>query len=217
MSVVANNQDTEAGRPNGGLTFFAVDWRLGLVLAWFFAPLFFGIAASIVIDQNILHSRYLSGALPAFLLLAAVGIRKLQHSRILGFVALVMVLVISVPAIDSSLRLEQRSDAREIMSTIRPQLLNGDQLFVYHPWRIHIFDYYLQGTDTSIGVIEEIKSVDRLASGRQRFWILTANLEDSESREILERATKTHRIAFSVVNTESQAYLLLRKTDVARD
>lgn len=192
---------------------FAVDWRLGLVLTWLFSSLLFGIITSVVIDQNILHSRYLSGSLPAFLLLAAVGMSKLQHSKPLRIAVLVIVMVASSPAIKSSLTERVRSGAREAIAVIRPQLSADDQIYVYHGWRVHVFQYYLRDTGIQSHAMATTDSISHWVPRLDHFWLLTAHLDESESSELQRRAKLSHELAYSLVHPKSQAYFFVKKAE----
>jgi hypothetical protein len=199
------------------LSVFAVDWRLGLVLVWLFSSLFFGLIVTAVIDQNILQARYLSGSVPAFLLLAAVGIRQLQFSRPLQLLALSAAIAVSLPAVHHSLKVRDRSDPQAVISSIQTQYITGDQMLVYKPWLFHLFEYYLQGTEISSHIIPGPESIEQWTPDSDRFWVLTLHMGETETREMFNHLVQTHEIAFSRLDNESQAYLFVQKTNTPRD
>ena len=193
------------------LSLFSIDWRISLVLVWCVSSLFFGIVTSIVIDQTVLDSRYLLGSLPAFLLLSAVGIRKLQFMSRFWLVALLLAVLVSIPSIHPASTPLGKSDARELVSALKPELKTGDRVFVYVPWRVHVYQYYLKGTGARSQPMDDLESITQWAPEYDRFWIMVAQLQDPETTDLLERAGETHQLAYSKVQVNSQAYLFLRK------
>jgi hypothetical protein len=59
--------------------------------------------------------------------------------------------------------------------------------------------------------IDDLNSINKWAPEHDRFWIMVPHLQDSETTDLLERTVETHQLAYSRVQTHSQAYLFLRK------
>ena len=59
--------------------------------------------------------------------------------------------------------------------------------------------------------MDDLQSITQWAPEHDRFWIMVAQLQDSETTDLLERAGETHQLAYSKVQVNSQAYLFLRK------
>lgn len=184
-----------------------MDWRLGLMLTWILSSLLFGIAVSIVLDQNIVWYRYGAGSFPGLLLLAAVGIRKLKFSKSLYFFALSLAILTSLPALDSALRLPERSAARGLLSAVQTQLSSGDVIFVnFDSLRIQLAEYYLRDSEFRKHTQLDTDSFRHETSKLQQFWLLTTDTAKNK-RELLDQATQSHELVSSLQDKEFQANL----------
>ncbi len=86
-------------------------------------------------------SRYLAAAIGPLLLAAAIGLMRAGR---LGLVGLLLVLAISVLAPTNPAYLH-KSNVREVVATIRPDLHRGDLVLSLQPEQVPVLRYYLGG------------------------------------------------------------------------
>lgn len=198
---------------------FAMDWRIGLTVAWCVSSLVFGILASLAIDQNVFYDRYMSGSFPALLLLAALGLRKLQDTIPLMLPAALVTVMSFIPQFLGSPSFHI-SHVREMISDLKPKLLRGDRVLVIKGWQYPLFEYYLRGVDAvhfiSVGDTESESSATAIArefSEQNRVWILGEDLSPTETRRLVEQVPATYELIDSreYHEPEDRAYLFQRK------
>jgi uncharacterized membrane protein len=206
-------QPAQGRHPERLLATFAVDWRQGLALTWLFSSLVFGILASVAMDQNILYDRYLSGSIPAFLLLAALGLRKLQFAKPLLLLALLTTMASLGPALISWLTSPEKSDVRAMISDVSKQLHRQDQVFAVADWQNHMFEYYLRDIENDYYMNVGNEAIVRSGSGFDRLWILAAEFEGVDTSKLRAQMALTHELIHSLEYGECRAYLFQRKGD----
>ena len=197
-----------------------LEWQNGILLAWLIGPLLAGYLISLSI-QPILVARYLICSLPAFLLLAAAGLRSItstsRHSNLATGVALLVIVAINILHLQYSNLTPWRNDHRTLMHEFSARYRPSDRvifLCTYPPsqyyYRKPIYDARIdcrpsQITDDDMNV--------------NRFWLsypLWSHLIKEYPR-LLVKAKRNHDVIYSLrspVGRGLEMLLFQRRTAV---
>src|SRR5262249_41594632 len=108
-----------------------LDWQNGILLAWLIGPLLAGYLISLSI-QPVLIARYLICSLPAFLLLAAGGLRSItstsRHSNLAIGVVLLVIVAIDIIDLQYSNLTPWRYDYRTLMHEFSVRYRSSDRV-----------------------------------------------------------------------------------------
>lgn len=226
----------------------AADWRTGLILTWLFSSVVLGILASTAMGQNIFLYRYLFGSFPAFLLLAALGLRKLQNFGRLLPLALAITMICFAPILvctlyyplksdagtmNSWLRRvlldkdpifaaagffsQPRSEAREMIFSVRQQLKDGDEIFAASGEQGDLFEYYLRDIKNNYYLDIDSEEITRSGPKLDRFWILNTEKYPLGAWELSGEMPVTHELINYAEYPGYRAYLFQRKSDSLRE
>lgn len=156
-------------------------WRTALVVCWFLVPPVLAIAASFV--KPVFHPRYLIVALPALVMLVAVGLTRLR-SRPAFAGALSLVIVLSAMQVRAVYAAPDRQWWRAAVDHVARQASDGDAItfFVYSA-RVP-FEYYATRSSLPTRRVTYVN----LASG----WI-AGNMQPEPSAERVRALAAAHR------------------------
>lgn len=162
------------------------NWHFVFLFSWLFLPVLFTFGVSLW--KPLFIDRFLIVSLPAFVMLAAVGLSRISSKWIMAGV----LTIIAIWEIRSFRTYESRlvkQDWRGASTLILSQETRADGLFFYPRWTQDPFDYYarLEGRTGDVGTVLQ---PERDSSGRtvppdlsERFpkiWLIESNLYDRE-------------------------------------
>lgn len=178
-----------------------LEWQKGILLAWLIGPLIVGYLISLSI-QPILIARYLICSLPAFLLLAAVGLRSISsaswHSNLAIGVALLVIVAINILDLAYSNLAPWRSDHRTVMQEFSVRYRPSDRVIFLctHPPS----QYYFRKPIADARIYCRPSQITNDDMNIDRFWLsypLWSHLI-KEYSSLLARAKQNHDVIYSL-------------------
>jgi len=178
-----------------------LEWQNGILLAWLIGPLLAGYLISLSI-QPILIARYLICSLPAFLLLAAAGLRSMTstswHSNLAIGVALLVIVTLNILDFQYSNLTPWRSDHRTVMQQFSLRYKPSDRvifLATYPPSQ-----YYYRKPIFDARIYRRPSQITNDDMNVNRFWLsypLWPHLI-KEYPSLLARAKRDHDVIYSL-------------------
>ncbi len=166
-------------------------WRQLLLLVWLLAPLAVGYLIS-VIASPILISRYLICSLPAMMLLAAHGLRRLAFHRLVLAAAVLAAIAWSLPKLYDSVAVRQRNDFRSAAAAVTREYRPGDHILFYRGYVSAAFLYYFHvSTPYTTKVLIPDPKVMNLADN-ERVWIVISSDSHGDGLDILDKVGPAH-------------------------
>ena len=159
-----------------------LNYRVGLLLTWLLGPPLMGLIASVTL-QPLLISRYLLGSLPAWLLLASIGITRLAGRT---GVAVVAFLMASLAAGGLLIGPGKRQDWRAVATLFAQQKHVGDCVVIYHRYMVTPFAYYYREQIPCLDLPKDPHSIDRSSALANWVWIILADATPSERKTLVD-------------------------------
>jgi hypothetical protein len=141
------------------------------LFAWLVGPFALGLAASLF-GPSILLSRYLIGSLPALVLLASLGCRRIARGRRLAFLAAAAILVLSVLAFQKPM--QPRVDWRDAVAFYHTRAEPADCLVFYKGWIYLIYKYYDRQPHSCGQTVNSLSDLDWSALDSPRVWFFVS-------------------------------------------
>lgn len=181
-----------------------LDWKIGMLLVWLMTPIVIGYFISLA-SQPIFHGRYLLGALPAVLLLAARGLASLPP-RLMAL-AVAGVVLVFLPDLRRELE-RTRPDHRTAMQEFSKRYEPSDRVIYIGLARIPSRYYFRQDvkkrtkySDFPYIPTDELDHDDRL-------WLIIRKKTGKTLSNFLDKAQRTHRVMYSITTGKAPIYLL---------
>jgi hypothetical protein len=133
--------------------------------------------------QPLLISRYLLGSLPAWLLLASIGITRLAGRT---GVAVVAFLMASLAIFGLLIGPGKRQDWRAVAALFAQQKQVGDCVVIYHSYMVTPFGYYYRKQIPCLDLPRDPSSIDRSTPLANRVWIILADATPSEGKTLID-------------------------------
>jgi 4-amino-4-deoxy-L-arabinose transferase-like glycosyltransferase len=181
-------EEREKGRRTGSKINFANLGKICLLLLWLSLPIILPFMIS-QFSQPIYHTKYAICALPAFFLLAVMGIERLRRSS-LRMAAILVIVILSSFNIRGYYSETRKEQWREASKYVDQKAMPGDLvLFNAGGPLFDVFNYYSQRKDitkqpfpakTIFVSKQNIKEIDAVVSGRPRIWLVLSHSPDSE-------------------------------------
>jgi hypothetical protein len=152
------------------------------LFAWLVGPFALGLAASLF-GPSILLSRYLIGSLPALVLLAALGCRRISCRRHFAFLAAAVVLVLSVPTFQRLIG--ARPDWRDAVAFYHARAEPTDCLVFYKGWTSHVYEYYDRQPHPCGQTVDSLSKLDWSALDSPRVWFFVSGAGPSAPPAVL--------------------------------
>jgi hypothetical protein len=123
------------------------------------------------------------GSLPAWLLLASIGIARL--ARRTG-VAIVAFLMASLATFGLLFGPGKRQDWRAVAALFAQQKQVGDCAVIYQPYMVTAFSYYYRDQIPCSDLPKDPNSIDRSMPFANRVWIILADATPSEGKLLVD-------------------------------
>ncbi len=159
-----------------------LNYGIGLLLAWLLGPPLMGIIASLAL-QPLFIGRYLLGSLPAWLLLASIGITRLGGRT---GAALIAFLVASFASFSLPFGPGQRPDWRAVATLFAQQKRDGDCVVIYPSFMVTPFEYYYREQIPCLDLPKDFTSIDRSTPLANRVWVIIAGATPSEQKSLID-------------------------------
>jgi len=171
--------DITASKHRPGLQ---LNYRIGLLLSWLLGPPLMGLVASVAL-QPLFISRYLLGSLPAWLLLAGIGIKRLAGP---AGVAAVALLIASFATFGPPIGPGKRQDWRAVAGLFAQQRQVGDCVVIYQPYMVTPFEYYYREQIPCLDLPKLPNLIDRSTPLANRVWIILADATLGEEKSLVD-------------------------------
>jgi mannosyltransferase len=181
--------DITASKHRPGLQ---LNYRIGLLLSWLLGPPLMGLVASVAL-QPLFISRYLLGSLPAWLLLAGIGIKRLAGP---AGVAAVALLIASFATFGPPIGPGKRHDWRAVAALFAQQRQVGDCVVIYQPYMVTPFEYYYREQIPCLDLPKLPNLLDRSTLLANRVWTILADATLGEEKSLVDAllaAPRNHR------------------------
>jgi len=178
-----------------------------VLLAWLLVP----VAVAFVLSQvkPLYQVRYFIGSVPAFMLIAAEGLKRLR-GRFVGATGTLAVLGLSVAAVGNWYREESREDWRAAVNWITPLVHQGDGIVFMPPYAGGPFRYY----EARLHAPHADSLSTNGASGRERVWLVTSPVHAArfprELGEVRAALSAFHRLEAQESFKEVEIALFVR-------
>jgi len=159
-----------------------LNYRIGLLLTWLLGPPIMGLVASVTL-QPLFTSRYLLGSLPAWLLLASIGITRLARRTGVAIVASLMACLATFGLLMGP---GKREDWRAVAALFAQQKEIGDCVVIFRPYMVTPFGYYYREQITCLDLPKDPDSIDRSMPFANRVWIILAHATASEGKVLVD-------------------------------
>ena len=178
----------------------AESWYLGFVVAWLLVPLLTVLALSRI--QPMFVDRYLIICLPAFILLAALGLSSISNPRVFA-VALAVMMVVSTFRVFHYYEKSSREDWRDATQYILTHAEAGDALVFFRPHVRRCYEYYRERlidaprVTIDVPIAEESPSAvafDQLKSRYRRVWVVLSHAPSDTIRRLRELAQARYAV-----------------------
>lgn len=165
------------------------NWHFIFLLTWLFLPVLLTFGVSLW--KPLFVDRFLIVSLPAFVMLAAVGLSRISSKWMMAGVLTIIVIweIRSFRTYESQL---MKQDWRGASALILSRETRADGLFFYPNWTRDPFDYYARREGRS-GEVGTVLQLERDSSGRPlppnlserfpRIWLIESNLYDRKLRQ----------------------------------
>ena len=185
-----------------------LDWRIGMVLVWLIAPVIIGYLISIA-AQPLFYHRYLIGALPALMLLAARGLVSLSLTvnRAVLMIALAIVVVIVLPDLQRKLQ-RNRDDHRSAMKEFSARYRPSDRVLYVNNAEPPSAYYFRNPVENAQIHNDPAKISDDDIRDAERVWLVVRKKKGGALNELLARAKSTHHVVYSMTKGQASLYLL---------
>jgi hypothetical protein len=155
---------------------------IGLLLAWLLGPPILGLVASVTL-QPLFMSRYLAGSLPAWLLLASIGITRIAPRTGFSVVAFSMTCFAALGLLTGP---GKRQDWRAVASLFAQQNQVGDCVVIYQPYMVTPFEYYYREQIPCLDLPVDPGSIRRSTLLANRAWIILADASPDKGRLLVD-------------------------------
>ena len=185
-----------------------LDWRIGMVLVWLIAPVIIGYLISIA-AQPLFYHRYLIGALPALMLLAARGLVSLSLTvnRAVLMIALAIVVVVVLPDWQRNLQ-RNRDDHRSAMKEFSARYRPSDRVLYVNNAEPPSAYYFRNPVENAQIHNDPAKISDDDIRDAERVWLVVRKKKGGALNELLARAKRTHHVVYSMTKGQASLYLL---------
>ncbi len=164
-----------------------LSWRFILVFVWTFAPLVAGYLLSVLLEP-ILYHKYLSGAWPGFVLLAAAGATAMSR-RVVPLAAAAILVVLVADRLDYVIRFAQHYDWRSSAATFLENRKDGDYLTFSRPFLKTNLKYYVRNLDGN-ETVDFRNTEHAVTAGTERLWMFARNHHGREPIAALKASWK---------------------------
>ena len=188
------------------MSWLRLDWQSGIILVWLIAPTLIGYVISIA-SQPIFHGRYLIGALPAGLLLAARGLTLLPP-RLMAL-ALAITMLILLPDLRHNFE-KTRPDHRTAMQEFAKRYETSDRVIYVGMAQIPSRYYFRDHIEKKTKYVNfsDIRT-DEFGDDR-RLWVIVRKKTGKPLTDFLAKMKETHRVLFAIISGRAPVYLLER-------
>jgi mannosyltransferase len=185
------------------------DWQIAILLGWLIVPISSVYLIS-VFSQPILLDRYLICVLPAFLLLAARGVRTFSFSlpttaSILGIAVLAAILNLPFSTFAKKPGIDYRQAARELSIRYLP----SDRIIFSIPQAIVPFQYYFRRPLADSRGCKNVSEISSTDLNIDRFWFVFTHVDTAS--EWIPIAERTHLMTYSLVVPGLKMFLFERR------
>ena len=180
------------------LSWLRLDWRIGMVLVWLIVPIVIGYVISIA-AQPLFYHRYLTGALPALLLLAARGLVSLSLTvnRAVLMIVLAIVVVIVLPGLQRNLQ-KNRDDHRSAMKEFSARYRPSDRVLYVSSAEPPSAYYFRNPVENAQFYYDPAKIPDNDIRSAERVWLVVRKKKGGALKELLAAAKRTHHLVYSM-------------------
>jgi mannosyltransferase len=116
-------------------------WRFAVIFAWAATP--FALAFAIAQAKSIFHFVYLVIALPAFAVIAAVGVMRIRSSRLRALAAMALIVAVAQSGIWYLVRYRGPQDWRSATAHVLSSTVPGDGVVVFAPDQMAGMQHYV--------------------------------------------------------------------------
>ncbi len=182
-----------------------ISWQVALVCVWAFTPPVAGYLLSIAL-QPILFDRYMSGAWPGFLLLAAAGATAASR-HFVPLLAAAIVFILLANKLDQTVRTAPRNDWRQIAGIFETHRNDNDVLTFSWNQLPRNLSYYVRDLERHESV--DFKEIGNFGGdGTERLWLFSWTDRVPQSVAVL---TRTWKIEQQWDVSGVHAFLFVRK------
>ena len=203
-------QTGSAVAPTKAKSWLRADWQNAILMGWLVAPISSAYLIS-VIGQPILVARYVICALPAFLLLAARGLRSFNFSIPTTAVILTIVVFTAVPDLLYDMFIRARDDNREAAREFSIHYLPSDRVFFIPSYAAVPFQYYFRKPLADSRSYKEAADVSPTDLNIDRFWLVFIKRQADDAYEGISIAERTHLMTYSLLLPRLKMFLFERR------
>ncbi len=196
--------------PTKAKSWLRADWQNAILMGWLVAPISCAYLIS-VIGQPILVDKYLICALPAFLLLAARGLRSFNFSIPTTVVILGIVVLTAVPDLLYDMFLRARDDNRAAAQEFSIRYLPSDRVFFIPSYADIPFQYYFRRPLADSRGYKKSGDVSPIDLNSDRFWLIFIQRQADDAYEGISRAERTHLMTYSLLLPRLKLFLFERR------
>jgi mannosyltransferase len=202
-------QIESASAPTKTKSWLRADWQNAILVGWLIAPISAAYLIS-VIGQPILLAKSLICVLPAFLLLAARGLRSFNYSIPTTAVILGIIVLIAIPDLQYDMFIRARDDNREAAREFSIRYLPSDRIFFIPPYAAVPFKYYFRKPLADSRSYKEAADVSPTDLDIDRFWLLFTERQADDAYEGISIAKRTHLMTYSLLLPNLKMFLFER-------
>ena len=203
-------QTGSAVAPTKARSWLRADWQNAILMGWLVAPISAAYLIS-VIGQPILVARYVICALPAFLLLAARGLRSFNYSIPTMAVILTIVVFTAVPNLQYDMFIRVRDDNRQAAREFSIHYLPSDRVFFIPSYAAVPFQYYFRTPLADSRGYREAADVSPTDLNIDRFWLVFTKRQAGHASESISIAERTHLMTYSLLLPRLKMFLFERR------
>ena len=196
--------------PTKAKSWLRADWQNAILMGWLVAPISSAYLIS-VIGQPILVAKYIICVLPAFLLLAARGLRSFNLSIPTTAVILGLVVFTAVPDLLYDMFIRARDDNREAAREFSIHYLPSDRVFFIPSYAAVPFQYYFRTPLADSRGYEEAADVSPTDLNIDRFWLVFIKRQADDAYEGISIAERTHLMTYSLLLPRLKMFLFERR------
>ena len=203
-------QTGSAVAPTKAKSWLRADWQNAILMGWLVAPISSAYLIS-VIGQPILIAKYIICVLPAFLLLAARGLRSFNYSIPTTAVILGLVVLTAVPDLQYDMFIRARDDNREAAREFSIHYLPSDRVFFIPSYAAVPFQYYFRTPLADSRGYQEAADISPTDLNIDRFWLVFIQRQADDASEGISIAERTHLMTYSLLLPQLKMFLFERR------
>jgi len=205
-----------ASGPTKAKSWLRADWQNAILIGWLVAPISAAYLIS-VIGKPIIVEKYLICTLPAFLLLAARGLRSFNFSIPTTAVILTIVVFTAVPSIQYNMFVRDRDDNRGAARAFANHYLPSDRVFFIPSYARVPFRYYFRRPLADSRGYREAADVSPTDLNIDRFWLVFIQRQADDANRVISIAERTHLMTYSLLLPQLKMFLFERRDNGHRE